>query len=107
MRLPDALRCLKRKNLQLFFGGQTVSLVGTWMQSVARQWLIWRLTFSAASLGTVTFLGQFPVFLLSLFGGAVADRIPRRRLVVITQAACALEALALATVTLTHVVKVV
>lgn len=105
MGLPDALRCLRRRNLQLFFGGQTVSLVGTWMQSVARQWLIWELTFRSSALGLVTFLGQIPVFLFSLFGGAVADRVPRRTLVVVTQIGCALEAVMLATVTLTHVVR--
>lgn len=100
MRLPHALRCLARPNLQLFFGGQVVSLVGTWAQSVAQQWLIWRLTHSAVALGAVAFLGQFPVFLFGTLGGSLADRLPRRRLVITTQALAALQALAFAVDTL-------
>ncbi|HJZ83985.1 MAG TPA: MFS transporter [Polyangia bacterium] len=103
MRLPVALRGLRRRNLQLFFSGQLISLIGTWMQQVAVQWLVWRLTHSAPALGLVTFLGQFPVFLLGTLGGSVADQIPRRRLVVVTQVAATVQALALAIVTLARV----
>ena len=104
MHLPDSLRSLRRPNLQLFFAGQTVSLVGTWMQSVAQQWLVWRLTRNAGALGTVAFLGQFPVALLGVVGGSVADRLPRRAIVFTTQSLAALQAGALAAVTLTGAV---
>jgi MFS family permease len=100
VQLPHSLRGLRRRNLQLFFGGQVISLVGTWMQSVALQWLVWRLTHDARALGAAAFLGQFPVFLFGAIGGSVADRWPRRRLVIATQVAAALQAGALAVVTL-------
>jgi MFS family permease len=100
LRLPHSLRGLRRRNLQLFFGGQVVSLIGTWMQSVALQWLVWRLTFDPRALGAVTFLGQFPVLLFGAIGGSVADRLPRRPLVIATQVGAALQAGALAAVTL-------
>ena len=106
MRVPHTLRCLRRRNLQLFFGGQVVSLVGTWMQSVALQWLVWRLTHDARALGAVTFLGQFPVFIFGAIGGSVADRWPRRRLVIATQVGAALQAGALAAITLSGHVSV-
>src|SRR5512147_649060 len=64
-KLPDALRALRHRNYRLFFCGQLVSLVGTWMQSVAQSWLVYRLTGSAVLLGLVGFAGQFPVFLLA------------------------------------------
>jgi len=100
MRLPVTLRCLARRNLRLFFGGQVVSLVGTWMQQVALQWLVWRLTHSARLLGLIAFLSQFPVLLFGAFGGSIADRLPRRRLVIATQILCAVQATALAAVTI-------
>src|ERR1035441_2802127 len=72
MRLPVTLRALGYRNFQLFFGGQLISLVGTWMQSVAQAWLVYRLTGSSVLLGAVGFAGQIPVFLLSAVGGIVA-----------------------------------
>ena len=63
LRWPDALRSLRQRDLRLFFAGQVVSLAGTWMQTVAQSWLVWRLTGSAQLLGLVGFLGQLPVFL--------------------------------------------
>src|SRR6185312_2757794 len=99
-RMAAAVRSLRHRNLQLFFGGQSVSLVGTWMQNVAQSWLVWPLTRSEGALGLVGFLSQIPVLLLGPFGGAVADRLPRRTTVVITQSALAVQALALAAVTL-------
>ena len=64
-RAAGAFRALKHRNFQLFFGGQIISLVGTWMQTVAQAWLIYRLTGSGALLGWLGFVGQFPIFLLS------------------------------------------
>ena len=91
--------------MRLFFGGQAVSLVGTWMQNVAQSWLVWRITHSEAALGLVGFLSQIPVLLVGPFGGSAADRMPRRKLVIATQSAFALQALALAAVTLTGTVR--
>jgi|GEM_PF-542122 len=83
--LQASLRCLQMPNLRLFVGGQGVSQVGTWMQAMALQWLVWRLTHSAVALVLVAFLGQFPVALFGLLGGVVADRYPRRRVLLVTQ----------------------
>jgi len=96
MALPRSLRCLRSPNVRLFLGGQGVSQVGTWMQSMALQWLVWRLTHSAAALVLVAFLGQFPVALLGVVGGSVADRYPRRTVLLVTQCLAMAQAGALA-----------
>jgi MFS family permease len=104
--MPSAtFRALRRRNTQLFFGGQLVSLIGTWMQNVAQSWLIHQLTHSALLLGLVGFAGQAPVFLLATVGGAVADRRARRSVLVATQTASMLLAFALAALTLLGVVR--
>jgi len=100
MRWPRALRSLENRNLRLFFGGQAVSLVGTWMQSVAQGWLVWRLTHSSQMLGGIAFLSQVPVFLFGAWAGSLADRLPRRAMVLATQGNAVLQALVLATLTL-------
>jgi MFS family permease len=105
-RLPSTLRALRHRNYQLFFGGQLISLTGTWMQSVAQSWLVYRLTGSAVLLGVVGFSGQIPVFLLAPIGGAVADRFNRHRIIVATQSLAMLLASGLAALTLTNHVKV-
>jgi MFS family permease len=105
VRWPAPLRSLENPSLRLFFAGQTVSLAGTWMQSVAQGWLIWRLTRSSELLGLVAFLGQLPVSLLGVVAGSVADRFPRRRLVLLTQANAIVQATLLAAVTLLGVVR--
>src|SRR5881396_2318189 len=99
-RLNTSLRAFRYRNFRLFFAGQLTSLVGTWMQSVAQSWLIYRLTGSAALLGAVGFAGQFPVFLLASAGGIVADRYNRRRVLIATQTAAMLLAATLAALTL-------
>src|SRR5512138_1106340 len=96
MKLPATLRALRHRNFQLFFGGQLISLVGTWMQTVAESWLVYRLTGSSVLLGAVGFCAQIPVFLLAPIGGIVADRFNRRRVVIATQTAAMLLALTLA-----------
>ncbi|AUX44219.1 MFS transporter [Sorangium cellulosum] len=102
---PSLLRALRHRNYQLFFAGQLVSLVGTWMQSVAQSWLVYRLTGSSLLLGTVGFATQIPVFLLAPIGGAVADRRQRHRILVATQSSAMVLALGLAALTLSgHVV---
>ncbi len=105
MRWPHALRSLEHRNMRLFVLGQSVSLVGSWMQSVAMSWLVWRLTHSERMLGLVTFLSQAPVFFLGAIGGSLADRFPRRQIVVATQTNALLQASILAAITFTGVVR--
>ncbi len=106
MKLPVTLRALRYRNFQLFFGGQWISLIGTWMQNVAQAWLVYRLTGSSVLLGLVSFAGQIPVFLMAPAGGIVADRFRRRRVVIATQAISMLLALILAALTLTGIVRI-
>jgi MFS family permease len=105
-RLPVTLRALRHRNFQLFFGGQLISLIGTWMQSVAQGWLVYRLTGSSLLLGVVAFASQIPIFLLSPVGGTVADRYNRHRVVIATQTTSMVLAAILATLTLGHWIKV-
>lgn len=93
-------------NFALFWWGQLISLIGTWMQSVAQGYLVYNLTHSAAMLGLVTALGSLPVLLLTLFGGVLADRLPKRSLLIGTQSAAALLALVLGLLVVTGVVQV-
>lgn len=104
--LPVTLRALKHRNFQLFFGGQLISLIGTWMQNVAQAWLVYRLTGSSLLLGSVAFAGQIPVFLTSPLGGIAADRYNRQRVVISTQTASMVLAFAFAFLTLTHRITV-
>jgi MFS family permease len=106
MNLPVTLRALKYRNFQLFFGGQLISLVGTWMQNVAQAWLVYSLTGSSVLLGLVSFSGQIPVFVFSVLGGIAADRLSRKHVVIATQTLSMLLALALAILTLTHTVRI-
>lgn len=105
-RLMLPLRPLSFHNYRLFFFGQLISLMGTWMQSVAQQWLVYRLTGSAALLGVVGFLGQIPMLLLTPLGGVLADRYPKRSIVVATQFSFMLLAFAFALLTLTNNIRV-
>jgi MFS family permease len=100
------LRALRHRNFQLFFSGQLISLTGTWMQSVAQAWLVYRLTGSALLLGTVGFASQIPVFLFAPLGGITADRVNRQRLVIATQTASMILASILAWLTLSGHVHV-
>jgi MFS family permease len=92
------LRALKHRNYRLFFFGQGVSLIGTWMQQAALGWLVYRLTHSEFYLGLVSFCGQIPIFLGSLIGGIFADRWPRQKIVIITQILAMIQAFALAAI---------
>jgi MFS family permease len=105
-RLPVTLRAMRHRNFQLFFGGQLISLIGTWMQNVAQAWLVYRLTGSSLLLGSVTFAGQFPVFLTSPLGGIAADRYNRHRVVIATQTASMVLAFVFAGLTLSHRITV-
>jgi MFS family permease len=105
-RWAVTLRALRHRNFQLFFGGQIISLTGTWMQSVAQAWLVYSITKSSFLLGAVGFASQIPVFLLAPLGGAAADRVNRHRLIIATQTASMVLAGILAWLTLSHRVQV-
>jgi len=105
-RLPEAMKSLRHRNFRLFFTGQLVSLVGTWMQSVALSWLVYRLTGRATLLGFVALATQGPIVLFGSLGGVLADRLDPRRLLVLTQALQLVQALLLAWLTLTGRIQV-
>jgi MFS family permease len=106
MRWQAAGRALRHRNFQLFFSGQLISLIGTWMQTVAQSWLVYRLTGSGLKLGAVGFASQIPVFLFAPLGGILADRSNRKHVVIGTQVASMLLALVLAALTLTNRISV-
>lgn len=99
-------RALRHRNFQLFFGGQLVSLIGTWMQTMALSWLVYRMTHSAALLGSVAFATQIPVLFLGPVAGIVADRHRRHRIVIATQTAMMIQAFIMAALTLARVINV-
>src|SRR5882762_4575144 len=105
-RLQAGGKALRHRNFQLFFSGQLISLVGTWMQSVAQSWLVYRLTGSGLLLGAVGFASQIPVFLVAPIGGITADRANRKHVVIATQVASMLLAFALAALTLSGKIQV-
>ncbi len=105
-RIQSSLRAFRHRDYRLFFAGQLTSLVGTWMQTVAQSWLVYRLTGSAALLGVVGFASQLPIFLLAPVAGAVADTYPRRRVMIAMQTASMLLAFPLAALTLMNRVEV-
>ena len=100
------VRALKHRNYRLFFVGQIVSLIGTWMTTTATSWLVYRLTGSPMMLGVVGFAGQFPAFLVSPFAGAFIDRWDRHRLLVVTQTVSMLQSFTLAILTLTGIITI-
>jgi MFS family permease len=106
MRLQLLLRALRSRNYRLFFTGQSISLVGTWMQQVAMSWLVYRLTGSAFLLGVVGFMNQIPTFILAPVAGVLADRWDKRRLLITTQTLAMVQAAALAFFVLAKEVQV-
>src|ERR1700754_2331130 len=106
MKAPShAWRALRHRNFRLFFFGQTISVTGTWMTRLATTWLVYRLTQSALLLGVVSFAGQFISFALGPIAGVWVERLDRRKLLVWTQAAAAVQSLGLAALTLAHVIN--
>src|SRR3954469_6165843 len=99
-------RALRYRNYRLFFSGQSLSLVGTWITRVATSWLVYRLTGSELLLGVVGFCGQIPTMLLAPFAGVLVDRWDRHRLLVLTQVLSMLQSFALAVLTLRHQITV-
>lgn len=104
--IKTLLRALRSRNFRLFVAGQSVSLVGTWMQTVAMSWLVYRLTGSAFLLGIIGFTSQIPTFLLAPVAGVLADRWNRRYLLIATQVLAMLQAAVLAAIVLFRVVQV-
>lgn len=102
--VSHAWRALRHRNFKLFFAGQTISVIGTWMTRLATSWLVYRLTHSALLLGVVAFSGQILAFAFAPFAGVWVERLERRKLLVWTQAAGAVQSLALAALTLSHVI---
>ncbi len=98
-RTASVFSALRHRDFRLFLGGQLVSQCGTWVQTVARGWLVLQLTDSAFAVGMVTALGSFPILLFTLYGGVVADRVDKRRMVIVLQSLMLCEALALAVLT--------
>lgn len=96
----EALRALRHRNFRLYFFGQTISLIGTWMTRLATSWLVYRLTGSTLLLGVVTFAGQIPTFLLGPFAGVWVDRWEKRQVILATQILAAVQSLLLAALTL-------
>lgn len=105
-RYAHAWRALRHRNFRLYFTGQSISLIGTWMTRVATGWLVYRLTGSALLLGVVGFAGQIPTFLLAPFAGVLVDRLDRRNLLVWTQVLAGIQSLALAALTLAKVITI-
>jgi MFS family permease len=104
--MSHAWRALRHRNFRLFFGGQTISLVGTWMTRIATAWLVYRLTHSALLLGTVSFAGQIPTFLIAPFAGVWIDRWDRRQVLVWTQTLAMVQSFALAGLTFSGLITI-
>src|SRR5262247_2566675 len=98
--LAFMLRALRYRNYRLFFGGQIVSLAGSWITTTATSWLVYRLTGSPLLLGLVGFAGQFPAFLFGPVAGIFVDRWDRRRLLIATQTISMVQSFTLAALTL-------
>ncbi len=103
--LGQAVSAFKHRNYQLFFAGQSVSLIGTWMQNIAQSWLVLELTNSAFLLGLVSAMQFLPMLLFSLVAGEMADRFPKRTMLIITQSTMMIYAVVLGLLTLTGYVR--
>src|ERR1700759_4109668 len=103
--IRSMLRAFRYRNFRLYFGGQSVSLIGTWVQQIALSWTIYQYTHSSFLLGLVSFAGQLPLFILTPFAGVLVDRLNRHRILVITQSLAMVQALALAIVVSTGTVQ--
>jgi len=103
---PVIFRALRHRNYRLWFIGQGISLIGTWMQTMAQQVLVYRLTGSATSLGVISVIGLIPLIPLSLWGGSISDRIPRRNVILVTQILMLIQAFILSALTWTEKVQI-
>jgi MFS family permease len=105
-KLKPILRALESRNYRLFFTGQAISLIGTWMTQLATIWLVYKLTNSAVLLGIVGFSSQIPSFVIAPFGGILVDRWNRHRILIITQILAMIQSLALAALALTGIINI-
>lgn len=103
--MAETFRALRSRNYRLFFIGQTLSLIGTWMQTLAMSWLVLRLTGSAVMLGTVALASQIPMLISAPFGGVLSDRVNRRRLLILTQSLALAQAAVLAALVLAGLIQ--
>lgn len=106
MEIKHTLRALRHRNYRLFFCGQTLSIIGNWVQQIAMAWLVYRMTESAWLLGVTGFAGQIAILVLAPFGGIWADRFDRHRLLLLTQAFSIVPPLVLALLAYTHLIAV-
>ena len=104
--LSRGLPAFKYRNFRLFWFGQLISLIGTWMQTTGQSWLVLQLTHNSLALGTVGALQFLPVLFFTLYGGVLADKLPKRRVLLFTQSASAVVATALGVLVLTHTVQI-
>ena len=104
--MPDFLRALRHRNFRLFFCGQTLSMIGTWMHQIAAMWLVYRLSGSAAMLGLAGFAGQISMLVVAPFAGILCDRMNRHRILLITQSLALMQSLTLAMLAATGLVQV-
>jgi len=104
-RVRDRFRALRHRNFRLYWGGQLTSLIGTWMQSVAQGWHMHRLTSSPFMLGLLSFMQFLPVLVFGLYAGVIADRVEKRRLLIVTQTGFLIQAVALAAIVTFHVAQ--
>jgi MFS family permease len=102
----DALRALRHRNFRLYFGGQGLSVIGTWVQRIALVWLVYSLTNSAFLLGIVGFAGQIPLLIITPFAGVFADRLDKHKILLYTQGLSMIQALVLAILVLTNTIQV-
>lgn len=102
--MAETFRALRSRNYRLFFSGQTLSLIGTWMQTVAMSWLVYRLTGSKVMLGTVALSSQIPMFFTAPFAGVITDRLDRRKILLVTQSLALLQAAILSGLVLAKVI---
>src|SRR5512137_1218083 len=105
-RIKIVFRSLKYRNYRLFFGGQSLSLIGTWMQRIAMPWMVYHMTQSAFLLGVVSFAGQIPTFILAPFAGVITDRFNRYKVLLITQIVSLIQALILAILALSGTIQI-
>src|SRR5512133_3640780 len=106
LRLETIFRSLKYRNYRLFFSGQSISLIGTWMQRIAMPWLVYHMTGSELLLGVVSFAGQIPTFLLAPLAGVVTDHSNKYRVLLVTQFISMIQAFILAWLTLTGNIQI-
>jgi MFS family permease len=106
VQMKSIVRSLRHRNFRLFFSGQSISLIGTWMQRIALGWLVYRLTNSAFLLGLVGFAGQIPTFLLAPFAGVLADRRDRHHILILTQILAMAQAFVLSFLVLFDLIRI-